>query len=237
MKKNFKIMRAIENPNSKKYKINLLEGAKKESFSSEVDNSFERLFYNIINVYAYSKFYEASDDSQGYRNIKYVDLVKSLYEDFTEKKGYFLGKQGLETYKKIILIIDEYCAEKFKKFMDILESSGGKFLSTKSIGDFINENDRNIEAIRDECRKKNENKSIEYILKDMQEKNPQKFKELVDFEINRIELKNARDKIRLVIDGIKTQPATIFLNEIKKHSNLEKTISKNKKQYTFCSIS
>jgi hypothetical protein len=74
-------------------------------------------------------------------------------------------------------------------------------------------------------------------MKDLQEENPQKFKELIDFEINKIELKNIRDKIRFVVGDIKTQPATIFLNEIKRHSNLEKTSLENKNRRSFCVIS
>jgi hypothetical protein len=237
MEKNFKIMKTFEIPNAKNSKINSSETIEREGFSSEVDNSFERLFYNAINVFAYSKFYEVSADSQEYRSIKYVDLVKSLYENFVEKKGFFSGKHEMETYKKIILIIDEFCAEKFKKFMDSLGSSKERLLIGKNISDFIDDNDRNIEAVSDECRKKSENKYIEYVMKDLQEENPQKFKELIDFEINKIELKNIRDKIRFVVGDIKTQPATIFLNEIKRHSNLEKTSLENKNRRSFCVIS
>jgi len=236
MVKNYKIMKTVEITNANENKVDSAE-ANKTSSHQKADDSFERLFYDTINVFAYSKFYEVSLNPQECCSVKYLDLVKNLYENFVEKKGFFFGKKEIETYKKINVIIDEFCAEKFKKFMNTMSCNQEKHLIDRSIAEFINENDRNIDAVSKECLKKPENNSIEYVMRDLQEQDPQKFKELIDFEINKKELKDANDKIRFMVGDIKIKPATIFLNEIKKHSNLEKASSKNRNQRSFCAIS
>lgn len=221
----------------KTVKISDIEEATEVDNSYENDDSFERLFYNVINVFAYSKFYDVSANPQVFGSLKYVDLVKGLYKNFEEKKGFFSGKQELETYQKIILIIDEFCVEKFKKFIYKISFGEDDYSINKAISEFINDNNKNIEDVSDECRKKTHNKYIEYLMKDLQTRNPQKFKELIDFEINRKELKDSSDKIRLTIGDFSIKPSSIFLNEIKKHSNLEKSSSKSTKHNYFCAIS
>ena len=235
MVKNYKIMKTIEITNANENKVDSAE-ANKTSSHQKADDSFERLFYDAINVFAYSRFYEISINSQDFSDPDYIILIKNLYKNFVEKKGFF-EEPELKTYQNLVLIIDEFCAEKIKQFFDIMNLHQERSAVDKKINEFVNYNNNIIEAVSEEGKKKLNVKYIESVMKDLQKQNPQKFQELIDFEINKKELKDSSDKVRLVAGDRRVKPSAIFLNEIKKHSNLEKTSSQNRNQRSFCAIS
>jgi hypothetical protein len=238
MLKNFKTMKAIKISKIKenKPKYNAVEVLVEKGPHQLVDNSFEKLFYNTIDVFAYSRFYEISINSEEFSDPDYIILIKSLYKNFVEKQGLFENHE-IKTYQNLVLIIDEFCAEKIKQFFDIMNLHQERSAVDKKINEFVNYNDNIIEAVSEECKKNFNGKYIEYVMKDLQKQNPQKFQELIDFEINKKELKDSSDKVRLVAGDRRVKPSAIFLNEIKKHSNLEKTSLQNKNQRSFCVIS
>ena len=228
-------MKTIEITNANENKVDSAE-ANKTSSHQKADDSFERLFYDAINVFAYSRFYEISINSQDFSDPDYIILIKNLYKNFVEKKGFF-EEPELKTYQNLVLIIDEFCAEKIKQFFDIMNLHQERSAVDKKINEFVNYNNNIIEAVSEEGKKKLNVKYIESVMKDLQKQNPQKFQELIDFEINKKELKDSSDKVRLVAGDRRVKPSAIFLNEIKKHSNLEKTSSQNRNQRSFCAIS
>ena len=204
----------------------------KSVLSSKVDDSFESLLYCALNVFAFSKFCDAVFDLSKNKNDQIHESLKNLHKKFTENKGFFCGDKEKELYEKIILIIDKFCDDKLEKF--IIFNSLNK---DNLIDDFLNDNFISLKVVKNEISKHKNIFSFEFLIKSLFEKDPQKFNELIDFEINRKELKEARDKVRFVMGDTKTQPATVFLNEIRKHSNLQDSSSKNKNSHSFCVVS
>jgi len=200
------------------------------------DDSFENLFYSAIDVFAYSKFYEVVMNSKRIGDAKYLIFVKSLYNDFIEQKGFF-DKNELDIFNKIVLVIDEFCVEKFMTFVNICNSNSKNFSVDDSINQFINSHNNILKKIKTKCEEDGENIRIESFIKVLHERDPKKFKELIDFEINKKELKESANKIKFVTDDIKIKPSTVFLNEIKGHSNLEKASLKKINQHSSCVIS
>jgi hypothetical protein len=211
------------------------ETEKGAQFCSEVDNSFEKLFYDIIDVLAYSRFYEVTLNFKEKNELEYVIFTRNIYENFLENRGFF-GEEQLQIYQNIIAIVDEFCSEKFRNFMNICNASN-KSSVDEGINQFINHHKDVVNEINAECKKENPYQKIEYFMKILWERNPEKFQELINFEINRKELKDANDKIRIMIEDKGVKPSAIFLNEIKRHSNLEEDNSKNKNRRSFCVIS
>ena len=77
-------------------------------------NSTELLFYRFINALAYSKFADfIVADVEEKTQDKNVKTVKDFYQDFTENETEFSNMFGKELHQKIVLIIDEFCQEKF----------------------------------------------------------------------------------------------------------------------------
>jgi hypothetical protein len=228
---------------SKIYKIkdiksqeNIFEETEKGAqFCSEFDNSFEKLFYDTIDVLAYSRFYEVSLNFKGRNELEYVIFTRNIYENFIENRGFF-GEEQMQIYQNIIAIIDEFCSEKFRNFMNICNASNKNSVD-EGINQFISHHKDVINEIKTECKKENPYQKIEYFMKILWERNPEKFQELIDFEINKKELKDSSDKVRLVAGDRRVKPSAIFLNEIKRHSNLEKTSLENKNRRSFCVIS
>ena len=59
----------------------------------------------------------------------------------------------------------------------------------KKISEFFKANNQNIKLINDKIGKDPSRKCLEIILKNLQEQDPEKFENLIEFEINKIELK------------------------------------------------
>ena len=231
MKKNFKIMKSKKNSKKNSWKRN----EKEAQIRSKVDYSFEKLFYDVIDVLAYSRFYEIGLCDSRRNELEYVIFVKSIYKNFSENRGFFKDEQ-LQIYQNISAIIDESCSKKFKTFMDIC-NSGNKNLINEEINKFINDHNIILSEIKSELEKENSCKRIENQMKVLWEKNPEIFQELIDFEIDKKELKNTSDIIKAMLENKVIKPSPIFLNEIKRHSNLEKTSLENKNRPSFCVIS
>jgi hypothetical protein len=218
-----------------KPKENIVEQVAKQMESPQkFDNSFEQLFYNAVNVFAYSRFCEVSLSSQEFSDAEIV--VKNLYKNFVEKRGFF-DEHELKTYQNLVTIIDDGCVEKIQQFITIISNNEEDSITDKKIHEFVNYQDKIIEVVSDECKKEENNKKIEYLMKALCKRNPQKFQELIDFEINKKELKDSNDKIRLVLGDKILKPSTVILNEIKKHSNLEKTSLKKANHDSVCIVS
>jgi hypothetical protein len=237
MVKNFKIMKSskISKIKEDKPKYDAVEVLVEKEPHQLVDNSFEKLFYNTIDVFAYSRFYEVSLNFKEKNELEYVIFTRSIYENFLENRGFFEEQQS-QIYQNVIAIIDEFCSEKFRNFMNIC-NAGNKSSVDEGINQFINHHKDVVNEIKTECKKENPYKKIECFMKILWERNPEKFQELIDFEINKKELKDSSDMVRLVAGDRRVKPSAIFLNQIKKHSNLEKTSSQNRNQRSFCAIS
>jgi len=109
---------------------------KEAQIRSKVDYSFEKLFYDVIDVLAYSRFYEIGLCDSAKNKLEYVIFIKSIYKNFSENRGFF--KEGqLEIYQNINAIIDESCSKKFKTFIEICNSSNKNSID-EEIDKFVN---------------------------------------------------------------------------------------------------
>ena len=70
-------MKTVEIAKANEKKVESAEEANKTSSHQKVDNSFEKLFYNTIDVFAYSRFYEISINSQDFSDHDYIILIKN----------------------------------------------------------------------------------------------------------------------------------------------------------------
>jgi hypothetical protein len=93
----------------------------------------------------------------------------------------------------------------------------------------LNVNNQSIELIKKEIEKKPEHENLEMIIKNLQKQDPKRFKNLIDFEINRVELKNINDDIRFMAGDRSVKPSAMFLEEVKECTKLQgKGLNKNK---------
>ena len=193
------------------------------------DGYFEKLFYSVIDVFAYSKFYDITINPSEKSNIAYVNFVKNLHSNFKENKECIEVLIGKQLYENLRLIIDEFCVEKFKKFINIKAWVKDRDEADEKISEFLNVNNQSIEFIKNESEKNINHQSLEIIIKSLQNQNPQRFKNLIDFEINRIELKNINDDIRFMAGDRSVKPSAMFLEEVKECTKLQgKGLNKNK---------
>ncbi len=210
----------------------------KKPLASSGDNDyFERIFYGTINVFAYSKFYDITIDAHEKCNIEYINFLKSLYSNFRKEEKVNSDLLGERTYSNFVMIIDEFCAEKFRNFIDISNSSSNRGEVDKKISEFLSSNNQNIALIRDESIKNPNYENLEIIIKDLQQQDPKRFKNLIDFEIDRIELKKANEHLLLTIGDLKIKPSALFLKEVKECSRLNAMGLAKSKKNSPCIIS
>lgn len=193
------------------------------------DGYFEKLFYSVIDVFAYSKFYDITFNPSEKSNIPYVNFVKNLHSNFKKNKECIEVLIGKQLYDNLRLIIDEFCAEKFRNFINIRAFLKNREEADEKISEFLNVNNQSIEFIKKEIEKKPEHENLEMIIKNLQKQDPKRFKNLIDFEINRIELKNINDDIRFMAGDKSVKPSSMFLEEVKECTKLQgKGLNKNK---------
>ena len=193
------------------------------------DGYFEKLFYSVIDVFAYSKFYDITFNPSEKSNIPYVNFVKNLHSNFKENKECIEVSIGKQLYENLRLIIDEFCVEKFRNFINIRAFVKNREETDEKISEFLNVNNQSIELIKKEIEKNPEHKNLETIIKNLEKQDPKRFENLIDFEINRVELKNINDDIRFMAGDRSVKPSAMFLEEVKECSKLQgKGLNKNK---------
>lgn len=193
------------------------------------DGYFEKLFYSVIDVFAYSKFYDITFNPSEKSNIPYVNFVKNLHSNFKENKECIEVLIGKQLYENLRLIIDEFCVEKFRNFINIRAFVKNREEADEKISEFLNVNNQSIEFIKKEIEKKPEHENLEMIIKNLQKQDPKRFENLIDFEINRVELKNINDDIRFMAGDRSVKPSAMFLEEVKECTKLQgKGLNKNK---------
>ena len=193
------------------------------------DGYFEKLFYSVIDVFAYSKFYDITFNPSEKSNIPYVNFVKNLHSNFKENKECIEVLIGKQLYENLRLIIDEFCVEKFRNFINIRAFVKNREETDEKISEFLNVNNQSIELIKKEIEKNPEHKNLETIIKNLEKQDPKRFENLIDFEINRVELKNINDDIRFMAGDRSVKPSAMFLEEVKECSKLQgKGLNKNK---------
>ena len=193
------------------------------------DGYFEKLFYSVIDVFAYSKFYDITFNPSEKSNIPYVNFVKNLHSNFKENKECIEVLIGKQLYENLRLIIDEFCVEKFRNFINIRAFVKNREEADEKISEFLNVNNQSIELIKKEIEKNPEHKNLETIIKNLEKQDPKRFENLIDFEINRVELKNINDDIRFMAGDRSIKPSAMFLEEVKECSKLQgKGLNKNK---------
>ena len=193
------------------------------------DGYFEKLFYSVIDVFAYSKFYDITFNPSEKSNIPYVNFVKNLHSNFKENKECIEVLIGKQLYENLRLIIDEFCVEKFRNFINIRAFGKNREETDEKISEFLNVNNQSIELIKKEIEKNPEHKNLETIIKNLEKQDPKRFENLIDFEINRVELKNINDDIRFMAGDRSVKPSAMFLEEVKECSKLQgKGLNKNK---------
>ena len=222
-------MKTVEIAKANEKKVESAEEANKTSSHQKVDDSFEKLFYDVIDVFAYSKFYEITINPSEKSNIAYVNFIKSLYGNFKENQEFLMCFFGKQEYENLALIIDEFCAEKFRNFVNIRTFVKNKDEVDKKISEFLSANSRSIELVKKEIEENPEHENLEIIIKNLQKQDPKRFKNLIDFEVNRIELKNINDVLGYMASDKNMKPSPLFLKEIKECSRLQgKGLNKNK---------
>ena len=179
------------------------------------DGYFEKLFYSVIDVFAYSKFYDITFNPSEKSNIPYVNFVKNLHSNFKENKECIEVLIGKQLYENLRLIIDEFCVEKFRNFINIRAFVKNREETDEKISEFLNVNNQSIELIKKEIEKNPEHKNLETIIKNLEKQDPKRFENLIDFEINRVELKNINDDIRFMAGDRSVKPSAMFLEEVK----------------------
>ena len=193
------------------------------------DGYFEKLFYSVIDVFAYSKFYDITINPSEKSNIPYVNFVKNLHSNFKENKECIEVLIGKQLYENLRLIIDEFCVEKFRNFINIRAFVKNREETDEKISEFLNVNNQSIELIKKEIEKNPEHKNLETIIKNLEKQDPKRFENLIDFEINRVELKNINDDIRFMAGDRSVKPSAMFLEEVKECTKLQgKGLNKNK---------
>lgn len=210
---------------------------KKPELPKQDDGSFEKLFYSTIDVFASIKFNRITQNLSKIFTINFANLIESSNDDFIKNKENLSMLFGKEVYKNLVKIINEFCAEKFVKFISIkeFEKKEGEF--DKKISEFFNANNQNIKLINDEIGKDPRRKCLEIILKNLQEQDPQRFKNLIEFEVNKIELKMANENIKFVIGDSIIKSPPLFLKDIKECSKLQERDSKKTRSDFSCAIS
>lgn len=230
MVKNSKIMKSNKISKKNISEINVdkteVDIDKKPDIPREYDNYFEKLFYGVIDVFAYSKFYDIAISPHEKPNFVYGNLKKNK-----ENLSILFGE---EMYKNLDLIIDEFCAEKFRKFINIRDSTKKSDEVDKKINEFLDSNNESIALINIKIKKDSNHNCLEKIIKNLQEENPEKFKKLIEFEVDRVELKRANESIRFMVGDMKIKPSTILLEEVKECSRLQ---SKKTNNNSSCVIS
>ena len=76
---------------------------------------------------------------------------------------------------------------------------------------------------------------IENLVEELHKENPQKFKELIDFEVGLKELKETSDKLKFVLQGREALPSGVFLLQAKESIKLKRAEKLAKK--SLCIIS
>ncbi len=224
-------------------------------------NSFEDLFYNLINTLAYSKLCDILLDSGKKTQGEDLKTVKEFYQDFLKNEAEFSQKFGKKLHQNFVLIIDELCMKKLKEFVNIGILEKDKSIIEEKIGNFFCENNQNIESICIKYKKNVINKfqrerlsaeyvknfigkletkiprydCIENLVEELHKENPQKFKELIDFEVGLKELKETSDKLKFVLQGREALPSGVFLLQAKESIKLKRAEKLAKK--SLCIIS
>lgn len=200
---------------------------------STESNSAELLFYSFINALAYSKFADVIlGDIQKSTQDKNAKPVRDFYQNFIKNEMEFSDKFGKKLYQNIVLIVDEFCQEKLKKFMRIKASEIPNNKTDKEMMAFFNQNVKNMHEILN-GHEKNNIKSREgqepfysyltIFIEELRKENPQKLQELIGFEINKMALKNSTNNINYVVGKEElTAPASTFLVRAKEASKLER---------------
>ena len=202
---------------------------KKPEISKIDDDGFEKLFYGVIDVFAYSKFYDITFNPHERSGLNHVNLVRIIHENFTKNQKKLSILYGEETYENLVLIVNEFCAEKFKNFINIRAFVKNREEADEKISEFLSVNNQSIELIKKEIEKNPEHENLEIIIKNLQKKDPKRFKNLIDFEVNRIELKNINDVIGYMASDKNMKPSPLFLKEVKECSRLQGSdLNKNK---------
>jgi hypothetical protein len=209
----------------------------KPEFPKQDDGSFEKLFYSAIDVFASIKFNRITQNLSKIFTINCANLVESSNDDFIKNKENLSRLFEKETYKNLVKIINESCAEKFVKFISIKEFEKKEEEFDKKISEFFKANNQNIKLINDKIGKDPSRKCLEIILKNLQEQDPEKFENLIEFEINKIELKMANENIKFVTGDSAIKPPPLFLKDIKECSKLQERDSKKTRSVFSCAIS
>jgi len=189
--------------------------------SSDNKENFERLFYNIIDVFSYSKFFNILIESHENPDSEYIHYVKSFYNRFIIDNKKNLTLLGKETYLNLGIIIDQYCEEKFRSFFYQDNSPNQKLKIDKKIDEFLDTNNQSIALIKSYGIKNPDCKNLEEIINDLRRNDPVKFSELMNFEIDRIKLKKSHENLSYMIGDMKNTSSKDFFIKIKKFSRLD----------------